>query len=137
MRDLFYYGVEGDNWEYDDNGKVHKLRDDAWAMAGYTQATFFNVTQLDTDEFNQWDEVRTLNENATPSVMLGFNMDTSNIETELANCRTVWEKYKSELLTGARDPEELIPQMVTEFEQAGWQTIADEAQSQIDAYYGQ
>ncbi len=137
VRDLFYYGVEDDNWEYDADGKVHKLKEDPWSMAGYTQATFFNVTQLDTDEFNQWDEVRTLNENATPSVMLGFNMDTSNIETELANCRTVWEKYKSELLTGARDPEELIPQMVTELEAAGWQTIADEAQSQIDAYYGQ
>ena len=137
VRDLFYYGVQGDNWEYDDNGKVHKLKEDAWAMAGYTQATFFNVTQLDSAEFNEWEEVKELNENATPSVMLGFNMDTSEIETELANCRTVWEKYKSELLTGARDPEELIPTMVSELEAAGWQTIADAAQAQIDAYYGQ
>ncbi len=60
-------------------------------MAGYTQGTFFNVTQTDDVDFNQWDEVEELNEKATPSEMLGFNLDTSNIETELANCRAVYE----------------------------------------------
>ena len=60
---------------------------------GYTQGTFFNVTQTDDVDFNQWDEVKELNENAKPSVMIGFNLDTSEIETELANCRAVYEKY--------------------------------------------
>ena len=59
VRDLFYYGVEGDNWQYTDDTKtaVHKNNAD-WPMAGYTQATFFNVTPTDDVDFNQWDEVR-------------------------------------------------------------------------------
>ena len=41
-------------------------------------------------------------------------MDTSKVETELANCRAVYEKYKSELWTGAQDPKKLIPKILEE-----------------------
>jgi len=102
-------------------------------MAGYTQGTFFNVTQTDDVDFNQWDEVKELNENAKPSVMIGFNLDTSEIETELANCRAVYEKYYSELFTGAREPKEMVETINEELEKAGWETIREEAQKQIDA----
>ena len=115
-----------------DDNKVHRLTTD-WGMAGYTQGTFFNVTQTDDVDFNQWDEVEELNEKATPSEMLGFNLDTSNIETELANCRAVYEKYYSELFTGAQDPRELVKTIDAELETAGWETIREEAQKQIDA----
>ena len=104
VRDWFYYGAEGVDFEYTEDNKVHRLSTD-WKMAGYTQGTFFNVTQTDDVDFNQWDEVKELNENAKPSVMIGFNLDTSEIETELANCRAVYEKYYSELFTGARELE--------------------------------
>ena len=132
VRDLFYYGVEGSDFEYTDDGKVNRLTTD-WGMAGYTQGTFFNVTQQAIETFNQWDEVKELNENATPSVLLGFNLDTSKIETELANCRAVYEKYYSEFFTGAQDPRELIKTIEKELETAGWETIRAEAQKQIDA----
>ena len=102
-------------------------------MAGYTQGTFFNVTQTDDVDFNQWDEVKELNENAKPSVMIGFNLDTSEIETELANGRAVYEKYYSELFTGAREPREMVETINEELEKAGWETIREEAQKQIDA----
>ena len=102
-------------------------------MAGYTQGSFFNVTQTDDVDFNQWDEVEELNEKATPSEMLGINLDTSNIETELAICRAVYEKYYSELFTGAQDPRELVKTIDAELETAGWETIREKKQKQIDA----
>lgn len=132
VRDWFFYGAEGENFVYTDDNKVEKLNTD-WGMAGYTQGTFFAVTPLASVEVNEWDEVRELNANATPSVMLGFDMDTSNVETEIANCRAVYEKYKSELWTGAQDPAKLVPQIKSELEAAGWETIREEAQSQVDA----
>ena len=49
-----------------------------WSMAGYTQGTFFNVTQLDDVDFNQWDEVKALNENAKTSVLIGFTFDPTD-----------------------------------------------------------
>lgn len=132
VRDLFFYGVEGENFSYTADNKVEKLNTD-WSMAGYTQGTFFNVTQLAEVEINEWDEVRELNAQAAPSVMLGFDMDTSEVETELANCRAVYEKYKSELWTGAQDPATLLPTLMSELEKAGWEKIREAAQAQVDA----
>lgn len=132
VRDMFYYGVEGENFKYTDDGKVEKINTD-WSMAGYTQGTFFNVSQLADVEINEWDEVKELNGSATPSVMLGFDMDTSEVETELANCRAVYEKYKSELWTGAQDPTTLLPTLLEELNKAGWEKIREAAQAQIDA----
>ena len=133
VRDSFYYGLEGDNFRYTEDKKVEKLNTD-WSMAGYTQGTFFTVTPI-AGEIDQWSEVKELNEKATGSVLLGFDLDTTNIQNEIVNCRAVWNKYRSELLTGARDPEELVETITTELEAAGFNKIIEEAQSQIDAAF--
>ena len=135
VRDLFYYGVQGDNWDYTDETKqwVHKNNAD-WSMAGYTQGSFFTVTPSDEFDFNQYDEVEELNAAAEPSVLLGFSMDIEPVRDQVQNCITICEKYKSELLTGTRDPAELVPQMMEELNGAGFQDVMTEAQSQVDAF---
>ena len=133
LRDLFYYGEEGVNFEYTADGKVHKINND-WALAGYTQGSFFTVTTLDTDEFNQWDEVKALNEAAESSVMLGFTFDTNAVSDQLANCREIWMRYRSEVMTGVQDPEVVVPKIKEELMKAGWQNVIDEAQRQVDEF---
>lgn len=131
VRNWFFYGVEGENFVYEGE-KINKLNSN-WGMAGYTQGTFFNVGQLVSDEFNQWDEVKELNADAAPSVMLGFDMDTSEVKTEIANCTAVYEKYKAELWTGAREPRELVKTMREELNKAGYEKILATAQAQVNA----
>ena len=133
MRDCFYYGVEGENWDYTADGKVHKHNSD-WTMAGYTQGTFFNVSLTDDLDFNQWDEVRALNEQAQASVLLGFFFDTTGVQDELASCIEIFNRYKGEILTGTTDPAVSVPQMMEEMRAAGFDTIVIEAQAQIDAW---
>lgn len=133
VRDAFYYGLEGADFEYVD-GKISRLTTD-WPMAGYTQGTFFNVTPLADTTFNQWDEVKALNEAALPSVLLGFSMDATDIQNELANTKEVFNKYRSELMTGTRNPEELVPVITEELKAAGFDKIMTAAQEQINAYY--
>lgn len=133
VRDALYYGLEGENFEYVD-GKVKKLNEE-WKMAGYTQGSFFSVTQLITDEENQWEEVKQLNENATPSVMMGFSCNVSEFEDQLANCIEVWKRYESEVLTGTADPDTTIPVLMGELKKAGFDTIVEKVQAQIDAAY--
>ena len=93
----------------------------------------FEVLFLQSADYRVGIVCNLFNGKATPSEMLGFNLDTSNIETELANCRAVYEKYYSELFTGAQDPRELVKTIDAELETAGWETIREEAQKQIDA----
>ena len=139
VRDLLYYGVQGDNWDYTDatKTKVHKNNAD-WTMAGYTQGSFFVVTPTDDFDFNQYDEVAKLNEEAEPSVLLGFSMDTTPVADQLAQCIAIAESYKSELLTGAcgqfDTPEEMVDEMVAEMNQVGFQEIMAEAQRQVDEF---
>lgn len=136
LRDMFYYGEEGVNFEYIDvDGKtmVHKINED-WAMAGYTQGTFFTVTPIETDTNDQWGEVKALNEQAVSSVMLGFTFDTTEIADQLANCREIWLRYKSEVMTGVQDPAVVVPKIKEELMAAGFQDILDAAQAQVDAF---
>ena len=136
VRDAFYYGLEGENFTYTENGRVHKNADKGWGLAGYTQGTFFNVTPTDDVEFNQWDEVHELNDAAEPSVLLGFAFDASKVEDQIQNCATIWDRYHPELLTGSVDPEATVKTMYEEMEAEGLNDIIAEAQAQIDAFLG-
>lgn len=136
LRDMFYYGEEGVNFEYVDvDGKqmVHKINED-WPMAGYTNGTFFTVTPVETDTEGQWDEIKALNEAAVPSVMLGFNFDTTEVESQLANCREIWMRYRSEVMAGVNDPKEVVPKIKEELDKAGFQDVMAAAQAQVDEF---
>lgn len=132
VRDALYFGLEGENFEYNADGRVHKINTD-WPMAGYTQGTFFNVTLTDDVEENQWDEVKALNEAAVPSPVLGISIDTSEFEDELANCTEICDRYKKDLLTGVADPEVTVPQMMEELRASGFDTMMEKIQAQVDA----
>lgn len=136
MRDMFFYGEEGVNFDYvdvDGEQRVHKINND-WSMAGYTQGTFFTVTPEDIDTNNQWGEIKALNEQAVASSMLGFTFDTAEISDQLANCREIWLRYRSEVMTGVKDPVTVVPQIKEELMQAGFQDVLDAAQAQVDAF---
>ena len=133
FRDMCAYGIEGNHFEYTEDGFVNRLRDD-WVWPSYTQGTFFIMSnQVGTDP-NQWDEVKKQNE-AVPSTCLGFALDITNIQNEVSTVNTVWDKYKYDLLTGASDPEEVVPQCIEELKGAGLDTIIAEAQKQIDEFF--
>lgn len=133
VRDSFYYGLEGEDWEYTADKTVHRIKTD-WAMAGYTQGSFFTVTQTDDVDFNQWDEVKELNEKATPSVLLGFTFDTASVADQIANCTEIYNRYKPEITTGTTDPKVAVPEMMAELNAAGFAEIVASAQEQVDAF---
>ena len=134
VRDSFFYGLEGEkaDWTYTADKKVHKNNDE-WKMAGYTQGSFFIVSQRDDVDFNQWDEVKELNAKAIASPVLGINLDVTDFEDEMVNCVEIYNKYKSELFTGTSDPEKVVPQMMEEMRKAGFDDMQKKAQEQIDA----
>lgn len=132
LRDMFFYGEEGVNFEYTEDNKVHKINTD-WPMPGYSQGSFFTVTPEDTDEYG-WDEIKTLNEQAVSSVMLGFTFDTTEVTDKLANCREIWLRYRSEVMTGVLDPEVAVPEIKDQLMAAGFQDVIDAAQAQVDEF---
>ncbi len=131
VRDMLFYGLEGDNFDYTPDGKVHKNNTE-WKMAGYTQGTFFNVTTLDTDAENQWDEVKQQNENAVASPILGFSLNKEPISDKLDSIIAIFTEWRPALMTGA-DPQ-ARDKMLSAMKNAGLDDVIAEVQSQIDEW---
>ncbi|MDR9746228.1 ABC transporter substrate-binding protein [Paenibacillus taichungensis] len=134
LRNMLAYGEEGVDFDYVNDNTVER-KTDSWPLAAYTQGTFFNMAVTKGAPEDQWDQVRKLNEAATSSSILGFALDISELGTEVANVKAVWNKYNYELITGASDPEQKIPQIVEELKKAGLDKIMEAAQEQINAYF--
>ncbi len=134
LRDMMAYGAEGKDFEYVSDSVVKKLNDN-YTWPSYTQATFFNLSTVEGTPEDQWDQVKKLNEEAETSTVLGFSLDVEPINSELTACRSVYDKYKYDLKTGAQDPKELIPQITKELNDAGFDKVIEEAQRQINEYF--
>ncbi|MGG3280240.1 ABC transporter substrate-binding protein [Paenibacillus solani] len=135
LRNMLAYGEEGVDFQKIDGEKVIERISDTWPLASYTQGTFFNMATNKGAPEDQWEQVKKLNEQAFASSLLGYSMDITNLSTEVANTKAVWDKYRYELLTGASDPEKMVPKIVSELKAAGMDTIMETAQEQIDAFF--
>lgn len=146
LRDMLAFGKEGVHFEYvekkldDGSGETRqavKLLKDDWTTgwAKYTQASFFNCTLKVDEPDTQWDEIKEQNAAAKESVCMGFLMDISPVQNEVSACKQIFDTYKPDLLTGARDPKELVPVMNEELKAAGMDTIIAEAQKQVNAFF--
>jgi len=136
LRDMLAFGIEGVNFSYVKPNVVRLLTADQWNLARYQQGTFFQMSTIEGDPENAWDQVRRQNEQADSSVLLGFIFDNKAVINEVANCKAVFDKYKNELLTGASNPDVAVPAMMRDLNAAGFQKIMDEAQRQVNAFKG-
>jgi putative aldouronate transport system substrate-binding protein len=134
MRDMMAFGIEGVNFSYVKPNVVRLLTADQWNLARYQQGTFFQMSTIEGEPEDAWDQVRRQNEGAGASVLLGFVFNNRAVVNEIANCISVYDKYKYELLSGASDPAVAVPNMVRDLNAAGLRKIIDEAQRQIDAF---
>ncbi|MGG1638651.1 ABC transporter substrate-binding protein [Paenibacillus sp. FSL K6-3182] len=135
LRNMLAFGELDVDYKNVDGEKVIERTSDTWPLAAYSQGTFFNLAVTKGAPEDQWDQVKKLNDAATSSTVLGFALDISNLQTEVANCQSVWDKYKYELITGASDPEKMIPKITAELKSAGMDTIMKAAQEQINNYF--
>ncbi|MDR1231827.1 MAG: ABC transporter substrate-binding protein [Spirochaetaceae bacterium] len=135
LRDMMAYGIEGKHFTYVNGGSAVRRDQTNWPLINYQEGSFFIETPENTVPDGYWDQVRQLNEEAVPSVMLGFMLDMEPIRTELINCQSAWNKYKTDLNTGASDPAVVIPQLMTELRNAGFEKVMQEAQRQVDEFF--
>lgn len=147
FRNMLAYGVEGVNWNFADADKDTIIKTDVdWKLAAYTQGSFLllypQLSDVKDKEANpelvyQYSTtVKNYNEEAlkNPSKLLGFIFDPADYTTELANCKNAWEQFKSDLLTGAKNPDEIIPQLNQKLKDNGFDKIIEGLQAQVDEY---
>ncbi len=133
LRDMICYGEEGVNFEYVD-GLVLQNADKPWPWARYTQGNHAILTPT-TANPDLFSGIAFVNDNAVPSVLMGFNLDRSSIEDELALIKATYEKYLSEVITGTVAPEEIVPDMMNELRTVGFDKVMEEFQRQVDEHF--
>lgn len=134
---LLNYGVEGIHYNKNADGLI-EFTD---ARSSYTPWTngMGNVTILpDTAAEGAGFRKRFVeyysSAKAIPS--LGFVIDSSNVQNEVAALVNVGSQYALALDAGAVDPAEVLPEFLQALEAAGMQTYLDEANAQLSAYLG-
>lgn len=105
----------------------------SWSNQGWAYGNEFLDYLFSSEDPEKWANYAKTNETLTPSSTFGFAFDQSKVTTEISACSTVMKNY-AVLETGALDPDTALPQLVNQLNAAGYETIAKEKQSQIDAW---
>lgn len=130
------YGEEGKNWEKTDNDHAKLL--DGYKVNNHLSAwnTGNNKILYPTTNITE-DMIKTRDDSikaAKQSPLLGFNLNTDAVKTELSNIANVMNQYIDGLNTGTLDPDKAIPEMNKKLEKAGYEKVRKELQKQYDAF---
>ncbi|MDO5022427.1 MAG: ABC transporter substrate-binding protein [Eubacteriales bacterium] len=136
MRDMICYGEEGVNYTLTEDKLVVRSDDNSWDWPRYTQGNHFVLTP-EASTPTQLEEIKANNDAATASVLLGFVVDRSNIQDEIDNINEVYNAYKAELLTGTGNPDELVPLMIEEMKNVGFEKVMEELAKQLEAHFAE
>lgn len=135
-------GIQGKHWEWADeankvikpgpNNDDYKPNTD-WEFGNQFLAYYIDAKQA---AMKAWEATYKLNTESPPSVAMGFNFNAEPVKTELANLSAVSGELLPPLASGLVDPATALPAYLERLEQAGLQTVIDEAQRQLNEWAG-
>ena len=104
MYNLLCYGIEGKHYDWVDDNHI-KMNENGgyYVNSSWEFGNQFNAYLLEGQEDNIWEETKAFNDSAEKSKLLGFVVDTSNIQTEITQISTVQSEYKNMLNNGSLD----------------------------------
>lgn len=142
------WGLEGKHWEWEDQSinRIKTLEFDAsqggsdttycawkWIM-GNTKYQWLNQAVSD----DEVDVMLEINENPDNIVSLisGFAVDLTSVETEISQMQAVMTEYRDGLVWGSYGAkwEDYYNECVAKLEAAGWAAVEEEIQAQVDAH---
>ena len=137
---LFNYGIEGEQYIVTDNGRLDRPE-------GYTDEEYGICTNfwggrndaLELPSLNEYTEGKEAlyaeyNEYAGEYPYSVIVFDTSNIKAEMSNLASVYAEYMPRIAFGQTDdPEAYVAEFREQLKLAGYDTVAEELQRQLDA----
>ena len=136
LADLYTFGIEGEDFTYDENGQVaqtsEKYNHSMWESANATI-----VTPLANEPANKADLYKEFNGGAKTSPAAGFRFDQSPVEAQYTACKNVFDQYGFALETGAysaADVPSIIEQYQAALDEAGYQDVLAEFTRQYNEW---
>ncbi|MEX1018428.1 MAG: ABC transporter substrate-binding protein [Litorilinea sp.] len=132
LLNMMLFGVEGVNWEFEDDGRVNIL-DSAWYGAHGGAWTLGNTLLQAVSNREDPDKNRLLIDYSNDSMdhpSLGFRFRTDPVAAELTAVNAVADGTARALLTGYIDPATELPQFIEDLKAAGLDTVKAEIERQ-------
>ncbi len=131
--DMMLYGIEGVDFQINDDGAVEKLVSDAFFDSYIPDNVNFKryddyITEDMITEFENWDDGAILQKD------VGFAFDPSPVSVELAQISAVEEEFISPITNGLLDYESNIDEALSRLEEAGIQKFMDEYERQFTEF---
>ena len=138
LYNMFCHGLEGEHYKKVGENRVEPIADSGYSRSGYGWGfgNQFNMWLIPGMADDVWDQTIEMNSNAKPCNVPGFRNNTENVQTEIANIRTVEAEYKNQWMV-CKSHEEIAEwwDLYTEkLLEAGVETVIEDLQEQIDAW---
>lgn len=134
---LLCWGIEGKHYTKVGENEIELVEGSAYNCIGdYAIGTAKNAYFLKGSPADVNEQIEKFNNEAVPSPLLGCNLDTSRIESELANCQTVITGKTAELNRGlCKDVDSDLAALRKGLKDAGIDTVLAELQRQVDEWW--
>lgn len=135
LRNLVNYGIEDVHYNLTDNGQVKPIEPKMYDVSYMSVGNLFKTKTLDGDPVNKWDEFQKFNDASKMAPSLGFKLDTSSIQTELAGIGNVMQEFKALLYGGGSpDVDKTLEDFNKRLYEQGLQKVINEIQKQVDTW---
>jgi len=134
--DLFSYGVEGVNY----NKSGIQINYEGISQNNFYQPPAFAWSDVRFERYSDKldesyvEDLRTWDANAKISPLNGFIVDTSEIQTELAQIQAVEGEYVDDLAYGIVEYSQVYDDFIKKLKDAGIEKVRDEIQKQADEF---
>ena len=135
---MLNYGVEGYTYNTNDDGTISFIGENRANYSPWTNGVG-NVRILpptDAQGVDFWDRFSAYYNAAEALPYGGFIFDGSALETEQAAIANVYAEYGFNLMSGAVNPDEVLPEFLAKLEEAGITALVEAANQQMADYMG-
>lgn len=143
LANLFVHGIEGQDYTKVDDQFIKPAEGVDAANPDYDYGygwMWGNVNIFYYDQSYPKDtleQFKKFEDNNTPAPALGFNFDTTPVQTEIAAINNVISEYYKPLVTGTVNPDEYLPKFIQKLKDAGVDNMLAEMQTQYDTWKSQ
>ena len=136
VANLFAWGIEGVDYEVDDNGVAHYIEGNetpAYHTVSFLNANKFIVTPWEGEDPQMLAQLEEEMKTVPTSKYLGFVCNTTEITDEISAINNAIEQYKAQIISGTADEDE-YNEFLAKLDDVGINTVVEAYQTQLDEW---
>lgn len=134
LADLYTYGIEGTDYDRDEDGKIVK-KGDLYNHSAWESCSAMKVSLEAGEPDDKVELYEKFNDDAETSVSAGFRFDSTSVEAQLSAVSSVFKQYGFVLENGGFAPDEVddvLEKYKEAMDEAGYQEVLKEVTTQYD-----